>query len=135
MDTAWRQNSPIYCMTATTVQEFIRKAGTINEESVTDKVYRQGLDFYWKGYYSKALAKFEEVQRLYPRHSEVEILIAECQRNVAVGNDKHYWPDYYGYIVTILIILSVSLFLFARCKSPLKKTINGDEITKNNSVN
>ncbi|SDF22107.1 hypothetical protein [Sporolituus thermophilus] len=99
---------------APTVQEFIRKSGATNTPSLTDKAYREGLEFYWQGYYSKALPKFEEVKRLYAKHSEADDLIAECQNNIAQGKDRRYWPDYYPYLAALAIaaVLVVSLTVY-----------------------
>ncbi len=109
MNTAGGSSGSLYCMASRTVQEFIRKAGANNEESLTDKAYLEGLEFYWQGYYSKALIKFEEAGRLYPKHSEVQDLIAECQKNIAEGKDNRYWPDYYPYIAVILTVLIICI--------------------------
>lgn len=122
---------PHWAMSARTVQEFIRKAGASNEESLIDKAYRQGLEFYWQGYYTKALMKFEEVRRLYPKHSEIDSLIAECQNNITTGNDKRYWPDYYPYMAGVaaltILILSAAIFtILKRRKLSQKKLTNTD---------
>lgn len=101
------QGGPHWAMASRTVMEFIRKAGATNEASITDKCYREGLDFYWEGYYSKALVKFEEVKRLYNKHSEANTLIAICQKNIADGNNKRYWPDYYPYIALALLLTAI----------------------------
>ncbi|MBP2626952.1 MAG: serine protease [Firmicutes bacterium] len=122
---------PHWAMASRTVQEFIRKSGASNQESLIDKTYQQGLEFYWQGYYTKALMKFEEVRRLYPKHSEIDSLIAECQNNITTGNDKRYWPDYYpnmtATVVFIFLILSATTFaLFKRRKLSGEKFTNDD---------
>lgn len=120
MNTQNGPSGPLYCLDATTVQEYIRKAGTSNTESLTDKSYRQGLDFYWSGYYSKALLKFEETRRLYVNHSEVDTLIAECQQNIIEGNDKCYWPDYYGYFSLIALLLATAIAIYYKRKKSVE---------------
>jgi len=122
---------PHWAMAARTLQEFIRKAGATNEESLIDKAYQQGLIFYWQGYHTKALAKFEEVKRLYAKHSEVDDLIAECQNNITTGHDKRYWPDYYPNIATVavltlLILSAITVALLKRRKVSEKKSTNND---------
>jgi len=121
-------NGPLYCMASRTVQEFVRKTGANNDESLTDKAYREGLEFYWQGYYSKALPKFEEVKRLYAKHSEVEGLIADCQKNIAEGNDKRYWPDYYGYIgAVILLLICIIAAIIIRKRKQAQNAIKPDQ--------
>ncbi|MCX7780529.1 MAG: serine protease [Negativicutes bacterium] len=106
---------PHWAMASRTIQEFVRKAGTVNERGITDTAYKQGLEYYWQGYYSKALSKFEEVKRLYAKHSETEGLIADCQHKIAQKLDRTYWPDYYLYLGIVAVILAgVSIFLLLR---------------------
>lgn len=122
-----------YCMASNTVMEFIRKSGANTEESTTDKAYRAGLEFYFAGYYSKALPKFEEVKRLYPKHAGIEDLIADCQTNIASGNDKRYWPDYYPYAaaIALLIITAAIYIIYQRRKHAQAKLDNPAASSKN----
>ncbi|GBG56405.1 serine protease Do [Sporomusaceae bacterium FL31] len=120
MNTKDGPNGPLYCLDAATIQEYIRKAGTSNNESLTNRSYRQGLELYWNGYYSKALSKFEETRRLYANHSEVDILIAECQQNIIEGNDKCYWPDYYGYFSLFALLFATALAIYYKRKKSAK---------------
>jgi hypothetical protein len=117
---------PHWAMATRTVQEYIRKAGISNETSLTDTAYKDGLNFYWQGYYSKAVVKFEEVRRLYPKHSEADALVAECQNNITQGNDNRYWPDYYPYLGGALVLLTVLavvlVVIIRRRKIPPKQT-------------
>lgn len=76
-----------FAIAANTAMEFIRQAGTTNEEGPTDAAYREGLELYWKGKYTAAIAKFEEVKRLFPQHSEMDRLIQDAQeRKVKFGD-------------------------------------------------
>ena len=102
---------PHWAMASRTVMEFVRKAGTTNDEGLVDKAYREGLDFYWQGYYAKALTKFEEVKRLYAKHSEAESLIADCQDNIGKGHDRRYWPDYYAHLAAAALLLTACIAL------------------------
>lgn len=114
-----------FAVTSHTVLEFVRKSGATNTPSPTDIAYRDGLNFYWQGYYSKALPKFEEVKRLYAKHSEAEELIADCQHNIAQGKDKRYWPDYYPYMAAtalVVIIAVIALIVLKRRKALNQKT-------------
>jgi hypothetical protein len=92
------------------------QAGVNNTPSSIDLLYQKGLSFYWGGYYKKALAKFEEVKRIYPTHPEVSRLI---QISKAKQTESHiYWPSYslYFYIwsgIAALFILLLILWTFA----------------------
>ena len=76
-----------FVIPSSTMNEFIKQAGTSNEEGLVDKRYREGLELYWDGSYTKAIQKFEEVARLYPQHSETARLIRDSQQAIAEGKE------------------------------------------------
>src|SRR5438128_742789 len=77
-----------FIIPSSTMMEFIKQAGTSNDEGLADKRYREGLESYWDGSYTKAIQKFEEVARLYPQHSETARLIRDSQQAIAEGKEK-----------------------------------------------
>jgi serine protease Do len=77
-----------FVIPSSTMKEFIKQAGTDNEEGLVDKRYREGLELYWDGSYTSAIKKFEEVARLYPQHSETARLIRDSQQSIAEGKEK-----------------------------------------------
>jgi S1-C subfamily serine protease len=77
-----------FVIPSSTMKEFIKQAGTDNEEGLVDKRYREGLELYWDGSYTKAIQRFEEVARLYPQHSETARLIRDSQQAIAEGKEK-----------------------------------------------
>lgn len=103
-----------------TVKEFTNQAGAKNTSSNTDKLYKEGLELYWGGYYDNALEKFEAVQRLYPNHSEIKKFITNSEQRA--GDSKTLWSDYKTifYIadgVAALLILLLLLFTFIKPKN------------------
>ena len=79
-----------FIVPSSTVTEFVRQAGTTNEEGLVDRRYREGLELYWDGSYSQAITRLEEVKRLYPQHSEVSRLIRDSQQSIAEGKEKSW---------------------------------------------
>ena len=76
-----------FVVPSSTMMEFVKQAGATNEEGIVDKRYKEGLEFFWKGQYTPAIAKFEEVRRLHPQHSETEKLIRESQQFISEGKE------------------------------------------------
>jgi serine protease Do len=76
-----------FVVPSSTMLEFVKQAGASNEESAVDKRYREGLELFWKGQYTPAIAKFEEVRRLFPQHSETERLIRDSQQAISDGKE------------------------------------------------
>ncbi|MFZ7942094.1 trypsin-like peptidase domain-containing protein [Neobacillus sp. 19] len=105
-----------FAVPVNTVKEFVNQAGVRDFKSETDKLYQEGLDLYWGGYYKHALEKFEAVQRIYPNHSEIKQYIANSEKKMS--SSKTLWSDYTTifYIVdgvSGLLILVLLLFTFA----------------------
>jgi pSer/pThr/pTyr-binding forkhead associated (FHA) protein len=72
-----------FVIPANTIMEFVRQGGTTNEQGVVDEIYREGLDFFFSEQYQDAIAKFEEIKRLFPQHSEVDRLIQASQQAIS----------------------------------------------------
>jgi S1-C subfamily serine protease len=77
-----------FVVPSSTMMEFIKQAGATNDEGIVDKRYREGLELFWKGQYTPAIAKFEEVRRLFPQHSEVGRLIGDSQQAISEGKES-----------------------------------------------
>ncbi|MFC7370988.1 trypsin-like peptidase domain-containing protein [Fictibacillus iocasae] len=105
-----------FAVPVNTVKEFVNQAGAKNKKSQTDILYEEGLIYYWSGYYKNALEKFEAVERLYPKHSEISRYIALAEKKTP--DSKTLWSDYSTifYIadgVALMLILFLILFTFA----------------------
>jgi serine protease Do len=83
-----------FVVASNTVMEFIRQVGTKNEDGPVDKAYREGLDLFWAARYTPAIAKFEEIRRLFPQHSEAERLIRESQEAITAGKEVQDAPPH-----------------------------------------
>lgn len=97
-----------FAVTSNTMTEFVKQAGAVNEYGPVDVIYREGLDLYWQGYYTKAITKFEEVKRLFPQHSEVNKLIQQSQQNITDGKEK---SSKWFWIILIVIVVVVAVVL------------------------
>lgn len=69
-------------VTASTILEFLEKAEITNDEGSANRLYREGIELYQRGLYGRALSKLLELQRLFPQHSEVGRVIAECLQQI-----------------------------------------------------
>ena len=95
-----------FVVPSNTVMEYVKSAGASNEEGSTDRLFKEGLTYYWDQYYSSAIPKFEEVKRLFPQHSEVDRLIQSSQQLKSEGKER---SDMSLWIVGIILAL---LFIF-----------------------
>jgi len=116
-----------FVVPSNTVMEYVRSAGATNEEGPTDKLYREGLEAYWEQHYSEAIPKFEEVQRLFPQHSEIQRLLQSSQQAKAEGKDKSGFPFWViavigvvFFLIVAIIIIAIIIFLVARRRGKKK---------------
>src|SRR5690349_17773388 len=102
-----------FVVPSNTVMEYVRSAGATNDEGPTDKLYREGLESYWAQHYSEAIPKFEEVQRLFPQHSEIARLLQSAQQAKAEGKDKSSFPFWLIAVIGIVFFLIIAILLIA----------------------
>lgn len=104
-----------FVVPSNTMKEFIAQSGAPIGESEVDRLYREGLNLMWGGYYKDALKNFEGVQRLYPEHSEIKKLIGDCQEKA--NTSKILWSNYKtvfnvaDIILALLIVLTITLLM------------------------
>lgn len=93
-----------FVVPASTIMEFIKQSGINNDLGVVDQTYREALNLYWQGHYTQAKAKFEEVKRLFPQHSEVDGLIQGSQQAISEGKDRTGLPIWLIAVPVVLIL-------------------------------
>ena len=110
-----------FVVPSNTVMEYVRSAGAPNDEGPTDRLYREGLEAYWEHHYSEAIPKFQEVQQLFPQHSEIAKLLQSSQQAKAEGKDVSRFPVWLVvvvlavlFLIVAVIIIAVIIFMIAR---------------------
>jgi S1-C subfamily serine protease/pSer/pThr/pTyr-binding forkhead associated (FHA) protein len=109
---AYRGGTIPFAIPTSTIQEFIRRSGTVNEQGVIDRRYREGLELYWKQDYRGAKAHFEAVKGLFPQHSEIDQLIRDSEQKIADSWDKTDYSLLRVVAISGLIVVMAGVFLF-----------------------
>lgn len=83
----------------------------INPNEV-NRLYVEGLELYWQGYYKDALKVFEEVRRIFPNHSEINKLIESSQKNST--NSRINWRRFMLFFLVLdgVSVLLILLFIY-----------------------
>ena len=102
-----------FVVPSNTVMEYVRSAGSPNEEGPTDRLYREGLEAYWEHHYSEAIPKFQEVQQLFPQHSEIAKLLQSSQQAKAEGKDVSRFPFWIVAVVLVALVLIITIIVIA----------------------
>lgn len=113
-----------FVIAANTVKEFVKQVGADNDGGPSDKLYREGLDYYAKGRYRSALEKFQQVGNLFPQHSEIKALIQDCEIKKSEETSSGALLVIFGamavFIVAALVgtLLAVMIYRSGRRKTP-----------------
>ncbi|TGE33274.1 S1C family serine protease [Desulfosporosinus sp. Sb-LF] len=95
-----------WAIPSSTVLEFARQAGgPVNKPGAVTQRWQEGLQLYWQNYYKKAIPKFEEVQRLYPKHNAISDYISKSQRGIESGKDRKDLKDYWLWIAGSAVVV------------------------------
>jgi serine protease Do len=77
-----------FLVASATLMELVKSAKIEPKASETNKAWNTGLDHYWADEYTDAIKDFEEVQMLFPQHSEATNMIANANRAKKDGKEK-----------------------------------------------
>lgn len=77
-----------FLVASSTLMELVKKAKIEPKPSDTNKAWNAGLDHYWADEYTDAIHDFEEVQLLFPDHSEAAIFIKNANQAKKDGKEK-----------------------------------------------
>jgi S1-C subfamily serine protease len=105
-----------FLVASSTLMELVKKAKIEPKQSDTNKAWNSGLEHYWADEYSDAIHDFEEVQVLFPTHSEAAGFIRSANQAKKDGKEKKHESNT-GLIVGLVIggvVLLVGGFVIMR---------------------
>jgi serine protease Do len=77
-----------FLVASATLMELVRKANITPKPSDTNQAWSSGLEHYWNDEYSAAIKDFEQVQMLFPQHSEASVFIRNANQAKKDGKEK-----------------------------------------------
>ncbi|HEY9628127.1 MAG TPA: trypsin-like peptidase domain-containing protein [Coleofasciculaceae cyanobacterium] len=72
-----------FAIPTSTIQEYARASGAVNQMGLVDSTYREGLERFLQKDYAGAKIKFQSVISLFPQHSEANRLIRETDQKIS----------------------------------------------------
>lgn len=111
-----------FIVPTTIVDEFIKKAAINPHMSEASHLYEEGMDLFDKGWYKKAISKFNEVKKINDTYPFIDKYIADTRNNIDKGLDKE--PDHLKYYYAgggALVVIATLLFVFLR--KPRRKSV------------
>ncbi|HTD92942.1 MAG TPA: trypsin-like peptidase domain-containing protein [Chitinophagaceae bacterium] len=101
------------------VREFLDSIKLSPVMSDASYAFNTGLDFYYKGYYRKALQKFLATKKLNVQFPLVNYHIRECNRKIAAGLDSESSMKQFVFRVLAVLFIVGGVFVFYRWKKKL----------------
>lgn len=100
-------------------------------------IYTKRVLNYWGGYYKDALVKFEAVQKIYPKHSEINQFISDSQQKN--GSSKILWSNYKTIFFVydgvagtgVIVLILITFFGKGKKKQPLEEQPQNPEGPEN----
>ena len=77
-----------FLVASATLGQLVKDAKLDPKPGDTTKLWRQGLELYWKDQYTGAIDKFRDVETAFPAHSEAEALIRLSNQAKKEGKEK-----------------------------------------------
>ncbi|MEO8406003.1 MAG: serine protease [Chitinophagaceae bacterium] len=96
------------------VQEYLDSAHAQAHISLSSLIWQQGLDFFYKGYYFKALAKFKAVKKESTNYPELYYYLDACQKRIAAGDDRESFMQKSIFRIIAFLLLIVGIVVFFR---------------------
>ncbi|MCR6721146.1 MAG: hypothetical protein NVV59_12845 [Chitinophagaceae bacterium] len=76
--------------------------------------FNRGLDYFHRGQYTKALRRFEVVNRLNEQYPTLRYYIDVCRSRIDAGKDKESINRQYMFRILALLLVSGGIFIFYR---------------------
>jgi len=112
-----------FLVASATLKELVKAAKIEPKPSETNKLWKQGLELYWKEQYSPAITKFQEVEAGFPQHSEAPLMIRQSTQAKKEGKEKK--PEgggstglIVGLVIGGLVVVGGGAFMLTRKKKP-----------------
>ncbi|MDB4959526.1 MAG: serine protease [Myxococcales bacterium] len=105
-----------FLVASATLMQLVKDEKIEPKQGETNKAWNEGLDHFWSDEYSDAVAKFEEVETLFPAHSEAPGLIRMSHQAQKEGKEKKSSNDglIAGLVIGGFVIVGGGGFMLSR---------------------
>ena len=107
-----------FLVASSTLLDYVRQIKLEPKLSETNVLWKAGLDLYWNQQYTPAIAKFEQVAKAFPAHSEAANVIAMARGFQKEGKERKPATDNNGAIVGGVVgglaLLGVGVWMMRR---------------------
>jgi len=105
-----------FAIPVSVIKEFLDSAGVGAKPSEASLAYRDGLNFFYKEYYARALSKFKTVRRLNENYPQLQYYIDTSDKMVNSGNDRESFLQKTVFRIIALGLIVGGILIFYRWK-------------------
>lgn len=106
-------NSYNFAIPVTVINEYLDSAGIVPQPSDASLVWHQGLEFFYKKFYTRALYKFNQVKKLNENFPQLSDYIAACEDKIMAGGDREASKKRYIFrIMAVLLVLGGAVVFY-----------------------
>ena len=108
-----------FLVASSTLMELVKKAKIEPKQSDTNKAWNSGLEHYWADEYTDAIHDFEEVEVLFPMHSEAAGFIRNANQAKKDGKEKKHESNtglIVGLVIGGVVLLGGAVLIMRRGK-------------------
>lgn len=96
------------------IRQFLDSVNITPNMSDATRSFNRGLDYFHRGQYTKALRRFEVVNRLNEQYPTLRYYIDVCRSRIDAGKDKESINRQYMFRILALLLVSGGIFIFYR---------------------
>ncbi|MDP4262603.1 MAG: S1C family serine protease [Bacteroidota bacterium] len=115
-----------FAIPVSVIKEFLDSAKVKPQVSLATLLYNQGLDYFYREFFNKALKKFEEVQKLnsnYPRLNYYETL---CTNKIDAGEDRESFMQKNFFRIMAFILVIGGIYIFYKWQKVKRETFHNN---------
>lgn len=104
------------------MKEFLDSAKVKPQTSMAATLYNQGLGYFYKAFYNKALKRFEEVQKLNNNYPQLNYYQSLCRSKMAAGEDQESFMQKNFFRIMALILIVGGVYVIYRWQKIKRET-------------
>jgi hypothetical protein len=104
------------------MKEFLDSAKVHPRLSLASVLYNEGLDFFYRAFYNKALKKFEEAQKLNANYPQLNYYETLCRHKIDAGEDRETFMQRNFFRIMAFILFTGGIFIFYRWQKVKRET-------------
>lgn len=99
------------------IRQYLDSVGVQPVMSDATRSFNRGLDYFFRGFYNKALRRFEVVRKLNEHYPELGYYLRECHNRIDAGQDKEAMNRKTMFRMLAMLLIAGGVIVFYRWKS------------------